>query len=1543
MTRLSSARLVLGLLSLVPLSAPTRGQAPDRHGSDPTPVVSGPPLILPSDRQLARRIEAARDYIRARDWPQAVRILQALLDHHEDAFAHLSSAKARGAPRWVSLRAEAERLLSELPAAGKDFYNLTYEPAARRLLEQARAHKDLAALHEVVRRYRFTSVGSEALALLGSYYLDRGQHTLAAACYQQLLRQDSGRRLPPPTLLKAILAFRGVSGSSHAAELESQTWKQLAAQVSDEGLTLGQRTLSLDALRRAVARRPGQVFGDETPLFRHDPLRSGAGQTGDFVLEPCWSRNTVAGELRSGLRHVHQEARSVWPGAVPLAVAGKVIYRGHDGLHALDAASGAELWHRPSPLAAASLLARPGSKVQLQHWLAAYGAEQTLLFENTLLGTLSSDGQRVYAVEDLPAPPPPALMAAREDGKRSALGPLRYHAERSRLRAVDLETGALRWEIPAPLPSSLRPGEAREEGGYFLGPPLPVGNRLFVLADLHQDVQLLCLDAADGRLVWRQTLAGARDRMALSLQRRLHACPLAQADGILVCPTHCGGVFGVDLLTGSLRWVHLYHDMTDTETTADPSSPEAALARWKMAGPVIHGDRVVFTAVDSPDLVCLRLHDGGKCWKIQRRHDDLLLAGVHNDRVLVLGKKTCRALSLADGTILWETPTDLPAGQGLLCAGHYYLPLECGDILVLELDRPHLSRRLERRRSAGSLPVGNLVSYRGLLWSQNLDSVTAFPPLTVFLARIEEQLARRPSNYRTRFERAVLRQARGDLPGAVEDLHEILAHPDCAPDLRRTARTRLYRTLTQWLERDFVQAEKHLEEYRALCRVPIPAELPTAHQTPLRQEEQRRHALLHTLVARGRHEQGRLLEAALAYEALLGSAGSEPLVLAPDDTAVQLRPDLWVQKRVAALLRAASATQRRRLAEHFRARLERFTSQEDLHGLLRLATLLAEAPGELGRLGQQAQLVVAEQALRGPGPLPPAEMALRLDLLAEQADTPAVAARALFLRTELLTRYGRLDDALACYRRLAGKYPTTAADGGRTGAALLAELRCDRRFLHLLEEPPNWPQKFRDRCISQRPVKSPPLPCISQAKVWAEVLAEEESSSAVDLLPQPAPKFSVQLDRRSLQLLIRDTRTGQRCTQIPLSSLYHLKKALSEDPDESPLGYQVRDHLLILAIRHLLIGIDLLEGRLLWQHDLAGDFAQPDKVAGNWTSGITATEENDKLQRVFGLVDVGSHDALYVQTDRGLLALDPARGNVRWMRCDLSGSPLLFSDEEHLFAGEPSAERVSSLRALRSRDGASRALPDSSSCLAQRVRIPGRRLLVSEEGANDTLIVRLRDLMTGKDLWRQTFPAGSRLLSASSQELIGVGLPDRNIQVVDFTPCQPAADAPCRVKLALPRQDGDAGNKDLESGVLLSDREHFYVGFSSPNEGGGAPFGDLRATPLQGPLYAFHRDSGRLHWFNGPEGATCCHILLERFEEMPLILYGGYVGEAARPGDKKKALLFSIDKRSGRLCSREETVEVSFPLNTLRLNPYSGTIDLVGNDLLWRHERKAGK
>jgi outer membrane protein assembly factor BamB len=151
---------------------------------------------------------------------------------------------------------------------------------------------------------------------------------------------------------------------------------------------------------------------------------------------------------------------------------------------------------------------------------------------------------------------------------------------------------------------------------------------------------------------------------------------------------------------------------------------------WTAAAPVVAGNRVVLAAADGASIHCLNLRDGGLLWKSPRLENDLYLAGVNRGKVLVVGKRACRALDLATGRQLWETLTGQPSGLGVCHDGAYYLPLRHtirdsrAVVAVLDLDSGRCAAQLP---TLPDDPPGNLIFLNDIVLSQTTAAITAYP------------------------------------------------------------------------------------------------------------------------------------------------------------------------------------------------------------------------------------------------------------------------------------------------------------------------------------------------------------------------------------------------------------------------------------------------------------------------------------------------------------------------------------------------------------------------------------------------------------------------------------------------------------------------------------------------------------------------------------------------------------------------------------------------------------------------------------------------
>src|SRR5260370_16066912 len=153
---------------------------------------------------------------------------------------------------------------------------------------------------------------------------------------------------------------------------------------------------------------------------------------------------------------------------------------------------------------------------------------------------------------------------------------------------------------------------------------------------------------------------------------------------------------------------------------------DGVTSTWKGSAPIMAGGRVVFTASDSDSVRCLDLRTGALQWKILRTEEDLYVGTVRDGKVLLVGKNGSRLYSLANGSLLGQQQTERPSGMGVAAGKYYYLPLEKGGLLALNLDNPRDSAHIAAHSTH---KPGNLVLHAGMPWSQDVLSLTAYPEI----------------------------------------------------------------------------------------------------------------------------------------------------------------------------------------------------------------------------------------------------------------------------------------------------------------------------------------------------------------------------------------------------------------------------------------------------------------------------------------------------------------------------------------------------------------------------------------------------------------------------------------------------------------------------------------------------------------------------------------------------------------------------------------------------------------------------------------------
>ncbi len=305
------------------------------------------------------------------------------------------------------------------------------------------------------------------------------------------------------------------------------------------------------------------------------------------------------------------------------------------------------------------------------------------------------------------------------------------------------------------------------------------------------------------------------------------------------------------------------------------------------------------TPPESPEIYCLDLHTGKLLWH-RRQSDSLFIGGVDHGNVLLVGGQSVIARRLSDGEPAWEKESlslpsgALPAGQGYVSDGNYYLPLTSGQIAEIDM----ADGTLASFSPAGSnVALGNLISYRGSIVSQSPLVVDKFEQLDVLRKRTEVALAGNPNDAVAIRESAELKRADEQNPEAVRLLKRAY---ELAPDDPVTQEM-LVELLLEELAADY--STFHAD-------VPLVAKL-------IHNRDQQIELL--RLDAAGLDNSGQRLAAWEAYLRLADFTAEEPAYLRVEDKYV-VRSDRWISGRLAAMWSNASPDERKAIEEKLTAR-----------------------------------------------------------------------------------------------------------------------------------------------------------------------------------------------------------------------------------------------------------------------------------------------------------------------------------------------------------------------------------------------------------------------------------------------------------------------------------------------------------------------------------------------------------------------------------------------------------------------------------------------
>lgn len=1558
-------------------------------------------IHLPVMREAKAKIDAVNKYldgkeaISAQRWEDIIGVLQGMLDDPTDTFVEIDAKGTK-----VSVRREVNRIIgTKFKDEGRQFYQRLIGPTADQKLKLAEEDNDMLLMAEVSQRYLHTKAGAAGTLRLAGWHLDRGRYMQALESLKLFMTRDSKDELTPQLLYRAAITFKRAGNDADKLKQAQEYWEKFEKATNKADLTINNKQLTYAMCKAEFDKTVPivRMFTDARGLFRGNPVNNGIDQGSTPFMEPKFvydylppvddammeqkrpGFDAIKSRMEEALKLIESKGMVVLPGTMPLAISGKVIFRGYDGVYCVATREdksidppikpGELLWKQETDLGLLQMLQEVGKRTATDQFLQQYKAGPFgILFENPLIGSLSHDGNMVYFIDDFAVPPHPnAWQNARMSGTTAVVNQaFNEFVYFNRLTAVNLESGKREWKLgerlaptprvnegvmrpfdgtgvapkidTAPPPVVKKNAENFLADAIFLGPPLPLAGKLYVVVE-KDGLHLVCLDPSRREpaqrqsnqmvpmLSWTQKLGDPNGALPEDALRRYQAIHLGYKDGVLVVPTNAGAILGIELFSRNLIWAASYksNKATNRPQTFDEDRPirrggvqnapavsyDLARERWHASAPIISGNRVVFTAFDSDTVECVDLHDGRPLWKnsIQRLESDLYVAGVFDEKVMIVGKGYVRFHSLATGAQLKEPiNTGVPTGIGAATEGAYYLPIKASKdksnepgIVVIDIKTMQVRGTSRSRKKEAA---GNLMFHDGDLISVTPSSVRGFFQLSNKIRETEDLLAKNAADPVGLMNLAMLQHDDGRLVPAIDNYRKSLAGKP-PEELRAKGREKLFEAITELLTNDFTAGEKLLPEYAKLCEVEIPESSTEAQRKLLVEEEVRRKSNAHALIAKGKEGQGKLLEAFEAYMAYGTLVGNREMVPVPDDPTTVARPDVWARARIENMVKKATPEQIKPLAARVADEWKKVREGGELERLRGFVKVF----GGTFEAGTDARIMLADR-LSASSTEEDVREAEYMLLAMRVNEGPAAAARAVEGLARLYIRKGLLDDAMGMYAELGTRFGKTTISEGKTGADLFAEQVTDKRFLPYLESP-------------QVTIAFPKL---RQGEIVAGTgLVGQSNVLAVEMGRDALPyfrRYRLGLNLAGGQgwaLSLTDRANNKvewTSTGMGYPQWLHLF-----NQNNIPYNFvQVSGHVAVVTIHSThpntgapvakVYAFDVADRKKLWEIDLFGSTPNP-ILAANPGNGPQQQVEADGVRLTFqdgwstkiGQQWVVQPTYTVVLTRDGLIAKDNARGTVLWTKANVSPRTHVIGDGEYVFAYDVNPDGgASSVRCYRSADGVEVTVPDSSAAFnsIRKARFFGRRVLAADD-QDAKKSVRLYDLYTGKDVWKVEVPADGWVVRCDNPNYTGYATAAGDMVVLSID------DGKEVFRGKMDESKKAAQTAKINDALLLVDSERFYFVLSRPSEGNNR-FGynpifaqGIRSVKVNGPMYAFDRASGKRLWHTA-EQFEDMQIITDNMSELPIIIAGTAQQKFNANGNFEgpSQRLVAIDKATGK-------------------------------------------
>ncbi|MBA2114834.1 PQQ-binding-like beta-propeller repeat protein [Bremerella alba] len=1456
-------------------------------------------FFLPIPRESRLRLERIEEAASDQRWTDAAQELIALLagENSEDFLVPLDKGNETTSS---SVKSTTLQLVQKLPPNVLEAYQLLVGTQPEALLKEALAENDQRKLAEVARRFLFTTAGEKASIILARKSMDARQWEGALLYLRRLdYKPQQSRRYQDETDLMRAICLREVGQAEEA--------KTIVARLKDDKaldrLLPSMRVVGSTSPEKILAQLAQAESNNEHPpyawkMFQGSETRTAPSRGSEPLQEVQWNARMAQSrqqqdEIRGSMQRFQDNRVPVFPAIHPVIVSNQVIFRTPAGLLATDIKSGKVLWKFPWDNLDLDLSEQESDL--LGNIFPALGREfERAIWADARSGHLSSDGNRLFYVHD-DRPPGDDLGSLLASGGLRSSGGL-FSGQENHLYCFDIaREGAILWQLGGATSDEAQAKNQLSEA-RFLGPPLPIGKDLFVLAGIIDEVRLLCLDAETGRVNWSQQLARQTSSSPNEiLESFLQAATPSHKGGILVCPTNSGSIVAVDLSNQTLLWGFQYKEPDRSRpgrrvTSRDQGGDFMALAdRWNDGTPLLHQGKVLVTPTDSDFLYCLDLLTGEKLWERPRR-DNVALATVEGNLALMIGKTSVSGVDIETGETAWKQADtnlpeqSLPSGYGFRLNGKYYLPTTNNEIIPIHLADGKLDTPIE---AVGEL--GNLVCYKDYVISVSPEFVTAYKQIDALRREVTDRLAKDDNDAEALRMLGKLQKHDGNLAAALVSLQRSM-------DIEaiEETRTQLVGTGLAALGQDFSKFRDVVEEMERLVNT-LDEKMALAR-----------------LTARGLHAEGKREEALSRYfdfldltdEYLSSQSVPNELLIRDFDPDVEVSANRWARGKISQLHDAMTAEEQTQADEAVQERLDMILAAEkaDSKELARFVNRFPRFPAatearvELANvLLDQGLILQGESILRG---------------LMNEDVPPEQMGPLVFKLATGLKKAGLANESAQWFKEISGTYSNVPVDGKRTGRQVAALESWDPVAAAIVREKSIWPYSEATADIEERPSQG-------FSRVDYPIRLKESN----DLAPTD---YSLLLDSDANLVIVRDS-FGSPIVRIPFTTQSGRKLY---QPQIGALHAQQFGHLMLLSLGSELQAFNMMpnlpsedSSRLIWSADLQNGVAGSNRRTREFDVYTKKANPFAEMQRTARDVTThkpigqfsGNHELICYQIGSRIICRDPISGGIYWERDGVElGCELVVTDKYVIAIPEDEeherGELGTTVKAM--------VLSADNGELLNTVELPSSdRIWTVRDGVivswhtkemDQTPGLSGHDAATGKRLWTYDYDANNATKGVLLSRKPWLATLDKlgQLQIINIP------DGKIVHQKQLPR-DGEA----VQLKVVESEDQFLLAVYRDINPRPhfrSIPY-DNSETLLRGEIYAFDTETGEMAW----ESPALVHdnYLLEDFQSsgLPVIaLVARLHRPDARTPQMNSALeVLLLDKRDGRVLFRREFSELS--------------------------------